>query len=151
MFEPYSLIRTEGTLEPGLYWFLRTYMRSKKRGVNGTRNGIRPAERVTPVLGARGPPAASGRCSMKCLAPRGLCNIAELRTTCAHRLNLTFGSVESGWVTRAERRRQCCGLRVVEDPACHEITQSSLKERLYIVLSTVFSIFFQSDRRWMNS
>ena len=29
--------------------------------------------------------------------------------------------------------------------------QSSLKERLYIVLSTVFSIFFQSDRRWMNS
>ena len=30
-------------------------------------------------------------------------------------------------------------------------TQSSLKERLYIVLSTVFSIFFQSDRRWMNS
>ena len=58
MFEPHSLIRTEGTLEPGLYWFLRTYMRSKKRGVNGTRKGIRPAERATPVLGARGPPAA---------------------------------------------------------------------------------------------
>ena len=31
------------------------------------------------------------------------------------------------------------------------IIQSSLKLRLYIVLSTIFSIFFQSDRLWMNS
>ena len=32
-----------------------------------------------------------------------------------------------------------------------QIVQSSLKLKLYIVLSTIFSIFFQSDRRWMNS
>ena len=34
---------------------------------------------------------------------------------------------------------------------CRHTTQSSLKLKWYIVLSTVFSIFFQSDRRWMNS
>lgn len=32
-----------------------------------------------------------------------------------------------------------------------QIVQSSLKLKLYIVLSTIFSIFFQSERRWMNS
>ena len=32
----------------------------------------------------------------------------------------------------------------------HAIMQSSLKLRLYIVLSTISSIFFQSDRLWMN-
>ena len=35
--------------------------------------------------------------------------------------------------------------------ARQQTRQSSLKDRLYIVLSTVFSIFFQSDRRWINS
>ena len=32
-----------------------------------------------------------------------------------------------------------------------QIKQSSLKLRLYIVLSTVFSMRFQSALRWMNS
>lgn len=50
---------------------------------------------------------------------------------------------------RASLRR---GGRDVTLPISGQQTrQSSLKERLYIVLSTVFSIFFQSDRRWMNS
>jgi hypothetical protein len=84
-------------------------------------------------------------CMVEVLAPEDMLLLAVQPLVAEVMLLVTRSRVTTGVEISASGQRP----RVTQ--MYQDTTQSSLKLRLYMALSTVFSIFFQSDRRWMNS